>query len=165
MTSCNMMTKQRLVPGTIRIILGAWFVYGGVAKALQPVTFLKAVHEYGLPFPFTVLNAIAGWLPWFEIFCGLLLVSGRALRATATVWLGMLLPFSVLILRRALAIRSATEVALCGIRFDCGCGTGEQAVCLKLAENALLIILLFGLFLFGARRRHDSPDQGRMEAR
>lgn len=148
----NATTTWRLVSGAARILIGGWFVYGGIAKALQPVTFLKVLHEYSLPLPFTVLNAIAAWLPWFEIFCGLMLISGRALRATTTVWLGLLIPFTFLILRRALAIRTATEVALCSIRFDCGCGTGEQPVCLKLAENALLILLLLGLLLLTRAR-------------
>jgi putative oxidoreductase len=144
--------RWRLVAGAARITMGGWFVYGGLAKALQPVAFLKVLHEYSLPLPFAVLNAIAAWLPWFEIFCGLLLVSGRALRATTAVWLGLLIPFTFLILRRALAIRTATEVALCSIRFDCGCGTGEQAVCLKLAENTVLTLLLLGLYVFARPR-------------
>jgi putative oxidoreductase len=142
----------RLILPAVRSMMGGWFVYGGVVKVLQPVAFLKVLHEYDLPLPFAVLNAIAAWLPWFEIFCGLLLVSGRALRATTAVWLGLLIPFTFLILRRALAIRTATEVALCSIRFDCGCGTGEQAVCLKLAENTVLTLLLLGLYVFARPR-------------
>jgi hypothetical protein len=38
-------------------------------------------------------------------------------------------------------------VPFCSIKFDCGCGSGEQYICRKLPENLGLILLsLFALF-------------------
>lgn len=131
----------------IRLALGGWFIYGGLMKGLHPVEFLKILHEYALPLPFFLLNTVAGWLPWFEILCGLLLITGKALRSAALLWLVMLIPFTWLVLQRALDLQSVSGIPFCAVRFDCGCGTGEIGICLKLTENLLLIaaaaILLF----------------------
>jgi hypothetical protein len=48
-------------------------------------------------------------------------------------------PFTWMILRRALALH--TGIPFCAIKFDCGCGAGEVLVCHKLIENTLLILL------------------------
>ena len=138
----------------MRIAMGTWFIYGGFVKGLHPVDFLKTLHEYELPVSFVTLNAIAALLPWFEVFCGAVLLTGKALRATSAIWLAMLIPFTALIFYRALGVQNATQVAFCSIRFDCGCGTGEQPVCLKLTENLLLIITASLMFL---QSRHASP--------
>ena len=51
----------------------------------------------------------------------------------------MLIPFTAVVLQRALALQAASAVPFCAIRFDCGCGAGEVLICHKLVENALLI--------------------------
>src|SRR5512133_2808438 len=86
----------------VRWLLGGLFIYMGVSKALHPVDFLKLVHEYDLVATPFLLNAIAAALPWFEVFCGLLLVAGIAVRGSALMLAAMLVPFSLLVLKRAL---------------------------------------------------------------
>jgi uncharacterized membrane protein YphA (DoxX/SURF4 family) len=98
------------------------------------------------------LNAIAAGLPWFEVFCGLLLVAGVAVRGTALMALAMLIPFTLIVLRRALAIAAAQGLPFCAVKFDCGCGTGEVVICHKLAENGLLVLLASGLLTGWGRR-------------
>ena len=133
----------------LRCTLGAWFIVGGVMKAVEPVAFLKALHEYQLAVSFFWLNGIAGVLPWLEVFCGLLLFSGRAMDASALVWLVLLVPFTLLVLRRALILQSLADIPLCAVRFDCGCGMGEIGICAKLAENLALILGTGTLLLCG----------------
>ena len=123
-----------------RWLLGAVFLYMGLNKALHPVEFLKLVRQYDLVQSSLLLNSIAAALPWFEIFCGLLLLAGVAVRGTAVMLIVMLVPFTVLVFRRALAIQSAQHIPFCAIKFDCGCGTGEVFICRKLLENFLLIV-------------------------
>ena len=124
-----------------RLILGGVFVYLGLNKALHPVDFLKILRQYELIENHVLLNFIAAALPWFEIVCGLLLLGGIGVRGSALMLLVMLVPFSLLILERALDIHAAGGIAFCAIRFDCGCGTGEVVVCHKLLENAFFILL------------------------
>jgi uncharacterized membrane protein YphA (DoxX/SURF4 family) len=128
-----------------RWLLGALFIYMGMNKALHPEDFLKLVRQYEIVQTPLILNSIAAALPWFEVFCGVLLLAGVAVRGSALVVLAMLVPFTLLLLKRALAIHTALAIPLCAVRFDCGCGTGEVWICGKLAENCLLIWLSFWL--------------------
>ena len=137
-----------------RWVLGGLFIYMGMSKAVfhDPVDFLKLVRQYEVVSSPVLLNVIAATLPWFEVLCGLLLLAGVAVRGTALVVVAMLLPFTVLILKRGLALAGAQALAFCAVKFDCGCGNGEVFVCRKLTENCLLIVLSAWL-VFRARGR------------
>ena len=128
-----------------RWLLGALFIYMGFSKALHPEQFLKLLRQYDVVQTPLLLNSIAAALPWFEVFCGALLLAGVAVRGAALVVVAMLVPFTLLVLKRALALHAAQAIPFCAVRFDCGCGTGEVWICGKLAENCLLICLSFWL--------------------
>jgi uncharacterized membrane protein YphA (DoxX/SURF4 family) len=134
-----------------RWLLGATFLYLGLNKALHPVEFLKLMRQYDMVDNWLLLNLIAAALPWFETFCGLLLLFGVAVRGTALVLILMLVPFAVLVFRRALAVQSALAIPFCAVKFDCGCGTGEVFICRKLMEN--LLFILFSLWLLAGYGR------------
>jgi uncharacterized membrane protein YphA (DoxX/SURF4 family) len=125
-----------LVPA--RWILGAILLWLGLAKALDPVGFMKLVREYQVVGP-PLLTVIPALLPWFEVYCGLLLLCGIAVRGAAVVAGGLLAAFSLLILQRAWGIHEAQSIAFCAIRFDCGCGGGAVNICFKLFQNILLL--------------------------
>ena len=135
-----------------RWFLGAVFLFTGLSKALHPVDFLKLARQYDLVQSSTLLNSIAAGLPWFEIFCGLLLLAGVAVRGAALTLMLMLVPFTVLVFHRALAIQSALAIPFCMVKFDCGCGTGTVFICHKLLENFLLLVLA-GWLLAGYGRQ------------
>jgi len=119
----------------------------GLAKALAPVDFLKLLREYQFlssPWP---LNAVAAILPWFEVFCGILLVTGIAARATSAIVAALFFFFSIAIASRALALQSELQVPFCAVSFDCGCGAGEVFVCAKLTENLAWVTLALWLTL------------------
>ena len=139
--------------GTVlgRWFLGALFIYMGMVKAHDPVTFLKLVRQYEMVHDPILLNSIAAALPWFEVFCGVLLVAGVAVRGAALMLVAMLIPFTLVVLKRALAIASAESIAFCAVKFNCGCGGGEVLICRKLAENAGLTLL--ACWLLGGRGR------------
>jgi uncharacterized membrane protein YphA (DoxX/SURF4 family) len=141
-----------------RWILGTVFVYMGLNKAFHPVDFLKIIREYNLVESHVALNFIAATLPWFEILSGLLLIGGIAVRGSALILIAMLVPFSISVLSRAMAIHTANAIPFCAVRFDCGCGAGEVIICHKLLENAFLIVLSM-LLLVGRDHawclRHD----------
>jgi uncharacterized membrane protein YphA (DoxX/SURF4 family) len=134
--------------------LGAAFVYLGLNKALHPVDFLKLMQQYDLTQNALLLNSIAAGLPWFEVFCGLLLLTGVAVRGTALTLLLMLVPFTLLVLHQALLLQAAQAIPFCAVKFDCGCGTGEEFICRKLLENFLLILL--SVWLLAGRGRQLS---------
>jgi uncharacterized membrane protein YphA (DoxX/SURF4 family) len=124
-----------------RWLLGAVFLYMGLSKALHPVDFLKLLRQYDLVQSSLLLNSLAATLPWFEVFCGLLLLLGVAVRGTALALLFMLAPFTMLVLHRALLLQAALAIPFCAVKFDCGCGSGTEFICRKLSENILLFAL------------------------
>ena len=147
--------KDLLIDGAAvlsRWVLGGLFVWMGLQKALHPEPFIILVRQYELVTNFYLLNVISAVLPWFEVFCGLLVLAGIAVRGCTLVMLALLMPFTLLILKHALALASAGSLALCAVKFDCGCGNGEVYVCHKLAENSLLILLAAGLLCVHRRR-------------
>ncbi len=123
-----------------RWLVGLLFVYMGLHKALHPDLFLKLVRQYEMVSNPYLLNLIAAGLPWFEVFCGLLLLAGIAVRGSALMLLLMLTAFTPLVLKRALVLAAASATPLCLVKFDCGCGTGEVFACNKLVENCLLMV-------------------------
>jgi uncharacterized membrane protein YphA (DoxX/SURF4 family) len=141
-----------------RWALGGALLYLGLSKALHPVDFLKVLRQYDLVETQRLLSLVAAVLPWFEVFCGLLLLTGVAVRGAAILALSMLVPFTVLVAHRALGIHQAEAIPFCAIRFDCGCGAGEVNICGKILENGFLILLAASLLIVRVDRwcwRHD----------
>jgi uncharacterized membrane protein YphA (DoxX/SURF4 family) len=139
-----MTSRDKILNGTVLLTrwgLGAFFLWMGLSKALHPVEFLKLVRQYDLVHQHVLLNLIAAGLPWFEAFCGLLLLGGVAVRGAALLLVAMLVPFTLAVLRRALLIHGAGHLPFCAIKFDCGCGMGEVFICHKLVENSFWILL------------------------
>lgn len=139
-------TFRRRITVDISAVLARWllaavFLFMGLNKALDPVAFLKLLRQYDLTHSSLLLNSIAAALPWFEVFCGLLLLAGVAVRGTALTLLVMLVPFTGVVLHRALLLQTALNIPFCAVKFDCGCGTGEEFICRKLLENFLLLLL------------------------
>ena len=136
----------------VRWALAGLFIYMGLVKATHPVEFLKQVRQYDVLHNSLALNLIASTLPWLEIFCGILLALGIAVRGVALVLVSMLIPFSILVLLRALHLQEVNHLAFCAIKFDCGCGAGEVFICHKLTENSLLLIASVALIFWNQSR-------------
>jgi uncharacterized membrane protein YphA (DoxX/SURF4 family) len=134
-----------------RWLLGALFIYMGWRKAMHPVQFLNLLREYQMVQSTAALNCMAIGLPWFEVFCGLLLVAGIAVRGTALLLAGMLAVFTVVVFHRALGVQAAQAIPFCSVKFDCGCGGGPEFICAKLPEN--IGMFLVAVWLLAGRVR------------
>src|SRR5438046_9778693 len=55
------------------LIIAAIFIYAGVLKAIDPVQFAHDIDHYKI-LPWTIGVGLAFYLPWLEIFCGLVLI-------------------------------------------------------------------------------------------
>ncbi len=122
--------------------LGCVFIFMGLHKALpHPDYFLKLILQYDIVTNPLLLNSIGLTLPWFEVFCGLLLLAGVAVRGAALNILLMLAPFTLVVLKRATAIAAVSGIPFSAVKFDCGCGAGEVFICHKLVENTVLLLL------------------------
>jgi len=142
----------------VAALLARWwlacvFIYMGLNKALpHPKYFLELVRQYDMVTSPWLLNSIGAALPWFEVYCGLLLLFGIAVRGSALMLITMLVPFSAVVFKRALEIAAAKGIPLCAVKFDCGCGMGEVFICHKLVENTVLLLLSAWLLAGGGRQ-------------
>ena len=122
--------------------LGGVYIFMGLHKALPyPEDFVKLILQYDMVTSPLLLNAIGAALPWFEVFCGLLLLLGVGVRGAALNSVAMLVPFTLIVLKRALSIAAIKGIPFCAVKFDCGCGAGELFICHKLVENTVLLLL------------------------
>ena len=126
-----------------RLLLGGIMISYAVPKILEPIDFLKEIHNYHImpANPPQLINLAAVVLPWIELLGSVVLILGVFRRSASTLFTGLLVFFTVALLLRAFGIYSAEQMAFCDIIFDCGCGHGEVYICRKVAENAFLIVL------------------------
>ena len=65
-----------MLPTIVAVIIGAVFIYAGVLKAWDPVTFATDIENYRI-LPYSLSVRLAFYLPWLEIFCGVALIVNR----------------------------------------------------------------------------------------
>lgn len=95
----------------VRYIVGALFVWAAISKIGNLQEFYVSLRAYQLPLPNLLLQLVAVTLPWLELFCGLMLLTGFNLRA-ATGWAFILCVVYVL---------CTGQAWLRGLTISCGC--------------------------------------------
>jgi putative oxidoreductase len=100
----------------LRIAMGGVFLYAAWTKLREPwLLFAMTIDAYGI-LPRWAVLAVARTLPWAELALGLLLLSGKWLRVSASAASAILLCFFAILLRSYLK----------GMQIDCGCfGAGD----------------------------------------
>jgi uncharacterized membrane protein YphA (DoxX/SURF4 family) len=147
-----------------RVALGALFIYAAYAK-LKPLgpmpwsassvrvslsMFAMQVDSYQLLPPWGV-NLVAHFLPPFELFLGLWLVSGIGLRFSSLITTLLLAGFFV----------GLTRAYLLGQQISCGCfGPGEQIGPKRLVLEGLFLALALAVTIgsFVAYRRKNAAQ-------
>jgi uncharacterized membrane protein YphA (DoxX/SURF4 family) len=130
-----------------RLILGGVFVYAAYSKLDQHWSlFAMSINSYQIVSE-TTATFLAHTLPWLELGLGLLLLTGWALRWTATAAFALLLFFFGVMLRAYLK----------NLAIFCGCfGIGEQLGPKTLTRDgslaALALIVAVSAFLIHRRR-------------
>jgi uncharacterized membrane protein YphA (DoxX/SURF4 family) len=94
----------------LRVGLGLVFVYAGILKIRDPIAFAGSVAAYQL-LPYSINYLVAATLPWVELACGLFLIIGYRVRASAGIIAAMNILFIVLL----------TSTIMRGLDIDCGC--------------------------------------------
>ena len=132
------MLKNRYVLLAFRLIVGGVFIWAGVSKIADPLSFAHNVRNYQLVGQ-TLSFLTAIFLPWVELIAGLWLIVGLYPKSSALLISCLLFFFIVLV-----AITMAR-----GLNVDCGCfGTfSRRADIWLIAEDslwlALSLVLLF----------------------
>lgn len=137
-----------------RWILGGTFVYASLCKIWEPMKFARSIAAYQLV-PDTVARLMAVFLPWFELFCGLLLLIGLFTPGSIRLVTGMLVVF----------IGAILITLIRKIDVDCGCMTncftGEPEKSGNLADTLIrdLVYMLLTCSILFAKTRWLSLDQ------
>ena len=122
---------------TIRLAIGAIFLYAGLGKILDPLGFASAIYNYKL-FPVLIIGFIAVWLPWIEAVAGLSLIFGFKVKGGSFITTSLLVLFICLILVSAIR----------GLDVECGCFSGIERKVGFLAIAEDFIILAGSIFVF-----------------
>src|SRR5438874_358129 len=139
-------TTSKLRPRTsnilwriVDVIVAGVFIYAGVLKVLDPAQFAHDIDNYRI-LPWTVSVALAFYLPWLEIFCGLGLVFRFLYRGALSILTALILAFTL----------ATIAARIRGLDITCGCfGHASQHwsfpshLATNLAILAGLLALLF----------------------
>jgi len=116
----------------LRLVFGALFLYSGVVKLFDPMTFADDVRNYRLvgdPFA----PALALFIPWLEIAAGIGIMLQRFARGSAFVLVACLVAFT-----GAVGISWAR-----GLDITCGCFRSGESINypVKILQNLFLLAL------------------------
>ena len=130
------------MPQLIRRLMGGVLIVYGVQKMMDPVSFLKAIHEYDiLPTqPTWLLNLAPSGIPLLEIAAGLAFITGVLRRGAAVIMATFLVVFTGAILMRTFGIMEETGQSFMQVEFDCGCGAGVVVIWEKMMFNSILVL-------------------------
>jgi uncharacterized membrane protein YphA (DoxX/SURF4 family) len=124
----------------VDLIVGGLFIFAGALKVLDPVGFARDLDNYK-PLPWTIGVALAFYLPWLEIFCGLALILRVLYRGGLSILGALTLVFIVV----SIIAKSR------GLDITCGC-FGHAGKNLSFAWHLLIDFAILAAILFLARR-------------
>ena len=120
----------------VRLVVGLIFVYASIDKIAQPAQFARIVYNYHL-LPGELVNLMAIVLPWIELTCGILLITGIYKEGSIVI-------LNILVI--VFAIATGINV-IRGVDLECGCFTVSS----KARTDALeLLARDVGLFVLTA---------------
>ena len=132
--------KNRWVVVAFQVVLGVIFIWASIHKIMDPPKFAKDIYNYKIT-PGELVNLVAIYLPWIELFAGTALIVGVWERGATVLVGGMLIVFIA-----ALGFNYMREHPI-----DCACfvpaGTKEKTTDEMLSEMAVRIIQDIGMLL------------------
>ena len=133
---------------TLRVGLGLVFIYAGILKIRDPVAFAGSVAAYKL-LPYSLNYLVAATLPWIEAACGLFLIIGHRVRASAGIIAVMNILFIVLL----------ASTIMRGLDIDCGCfrqGGEKTSAWIAILRDVLFFSVALILFTEQKERKFSS---------
>jgi putative oxidoreductase len=142
--SYQLSATRQFVWRIVDFVVAAIFIYAGVTKAFDPVQFAHDIDNYRV-LPWAISVALAFYLPWLEIFCGLALIFRRFYRGGLSILTALVVVF--LIATIAAKVR--------GLDITCGCfGHASQnwSFPTHLALDLAILVALTALCYFSMER-------------
>jgi uncharacterized membrane protein YphA (DoxX/SURF4 family) len=124
----------------VDVIIGGLFIYAGVLKALDPISFAIDIDNYKI-LPWPIGARLAFYLPWLEILAGLAIVFRRLYRGA----------LSILAVLTSIFIVASIVAKARGLDVTCGC-FGHASKYLNFAGHLTLDFVLLTALLVLWRR-------------
>jgi putative oxidoreductase len=102
--------KREAIYLTTRLVIGGIFLCAGIVKISYPAAFAGSIAAYRV-LPWFGNYLAAAVLPWLEVICGVLLITGWRTRGAAAVVTVLLLVF----------MTALASTIVRGLDIDCGC--------------------------------------------
>ena len=137
MTSATFNLKLRtsnILWRIVDLIVGGIFIYAGALKMFDPVRFASDIDNYKI-LPWTIGVALAFYVPWLEIFCGIALVLRFLYRGGLSILTALVLVFTL----------ATVAAKVRGLDITCGCfGHASQhwSLLAHLATNLTILAAL-----------------------
>jgi hypothetical protein len=135
----NKFFQNKNVSLAIRVILGGIMMYASIDKMANPADFAKIVHNYHV-LPVQLVNLLAVFLPWIELFTGLFMVVGKWEKGAALIYSTLLIIF----------ILGLSQALIRGLDISCGCfsvkPSSTSEVWLRIVED--IVMLFFSINLY-----------------
>jgi uncharacterized membrane protein YphA (DoxX/SURF4 family) len=133
-----------------RLIVGGILLYAGFMKAMAPLAeFVAAIDAYHL-LPYKVITPLAFGLPWIEMWVGIFLIAGYAMRLSASLATMLFTMFFGVL---GSAIARGIDLS------SCGCfGSETMSPRQTIGMDAILLAFSIGLIRLSAQPRPYSLD-------
>lgn len=132
--------KNILLQRILRIIIGCLFIYVGYVRLKYPHMIAEHLMVLDI-FPWALINFFAMWMLCFEVFIGILVISGFWLRSSSLMLIGFCIVCICLI----------SYALLQGLSLHCGCfvtaPTGSPRTWGSLYQEGLMLIGCIGLWM------------------
>ena len=146
----------------LRLFLGGLFIYSGLSKIISSKDFADTLASYRI-LPDAVINLTASGLPFFELACGTLVITGFLVRVGVLGILSMMLTFTAALL----------SVMMRGVSIDCGCfgphSWLDTSPTFSLLRDVVLFLVAFFLYwhylLLAFRRRAARRNSSRHDVK
>lgn len=114
----------------LRLVFGALFIFSGIMKLKDPISFADAVRNFRL-IGDPIAPAMALFVPWVEVIAGIAVMLDRFVKGGS-----FLLVTSLLVFTLAIAVSWAR-----GLDISCGCfGQNEELnYPVKIVQNIILL--------------------------
>ncbi len=148
MTSATFNLKLRtsnILWRIVDLIVGGIFIYAGALKMFDPVRFASDIDNYKI-LPWTIGVALAFYVPWLEIFCGIALVLRFLYRGGLSILTALVLVFTL----------ATVAAKVRGLDITCGCfGHASQhwSFPAHIATNLAILAALLALCFQAAVKR------------
>jgi uncharacterized membrane protein YphA (DoxX/SURF4 family) len=132
------MIRHKYLLLIFRLIVGGAFFAAGLLKVGDPLDFAQNIKNFRVvSYELSFLTALL--LPWIEILCGALLITGILRRPSALLVSGLLVGFIILV-----GVTMAR-----GIDTDCGCfgSLSHKADWLLLVQDGILLFFSVNVLL------------------